>query len=78
RKSAGRKLLAEAPVAFIAYDLLEWRGEDSRGWPLAERRAQLEAIVGQLVEPRLQLSARLVADDWSDLARQRAEARERG
>lgn len=78
RKTVGKKLLADAPVAFVAYDLLEWQGEDWRARPLAERRAQLSTIVAQLAAPRLKLSECLVAEDWSGLARQRAEARERG
>ena len=78
RKTVGKKLLTDAPVAFVAYDLLEWQGEDWRARPLAERRAQLATIVAQLAAPRLQLSECLVAEDWSSLATQRAEARERG
>ncbi|MDP3295840.1 MAG: ATP-dependent DNA ligase [Nevskia sp.] len=78
RKTVGKKLLAEAPVAFVAYDLLEWRGEDWRLRPLVERRAQLAMIVAQFAEPRLKLSECLMAEDWNDLATQRAVARERG
>jgi DNA ligase-1 len=44
RKTVPKKLLTEAPVILMAYDLLEWGGEDWRTKPLAERRAQLEAI----------------------------------
>lgn len=48
RKSVGKKLLAEAPVKMIAYDLLEWEGRDLRSAPLADRRALLEALVRQI------------------------------
>ncbi len=78
RKTVGKKLLTDAPVAFVAYDLLEWQGEDWRARPLAERRAQLAMIVAKLAAPTLRLSECLVAEDWSSLATQRAEARERG
>lgn len=78
RKTVGRKLLAEAPVAFVAYDLLEWQGEDCRARPLAVRRAQLEAIVAGADQARLRLSQAVIAADWAGLAVQRAEARERG
>ena len=44
RKTAGRRLLSEAPACFIAYDLLEREGEDLRGRPQAARRALLEAM----------------------------------
>jgi DNA ligase-1 len=47
RKSVGKKLLAEAPVAFVAYDLLEADGEDWRERPLAERRRKLDEIVSR-------------------------------
>lgn len=77
RKTVGRKLLADAPVAFVAYDLLEWQGEDWRARPLVERRAQLEAIVAGADQARLRLSQAVIAADWAGLAEQRAEARER-
>jgi DNA ligase-1 len=45
RKQAGEKMRREFPVAFIAYDLLEWNGEDWRQHPLAKRREKLESVV---------------------------------
>ncbi|MEK8025740.1 ATP-dependent DNA ligase [Pseudaquabacterium rugosum] len=45
RQHPGARLLAEAPVCFVAYDLLEEGGADRRGWPLAQRRARLEAVL---------------------------------
>lgn len=75
RKTVGAKLLAEAPVALVAYDLLEWKGEDWRERSLRERRAQLERLAadyGLAVPPRVD------AGDWEALARLRAESRERG
>ena len=75
RKNPGKKSLADAPVIFLPYDLLEWRFEDWRQRPLAERRAQLETVCtefGLLVSPRVD------ARDWNDLKQQREQARERG
>lgn len=46
RKTVGRRQLAEAPVVFVAYDLLESEGEDRRAEPQARRRARLEALLG--------------------------------
>ena len=43
RKTVPQKLLAEAPAILMAYDLLEWQGEDIRQTPYAERRATLES-----------------------------------
>ena len=50
RRRPGRALLAECPVVLVAYDLLEWHGEDIRAWPLSRRRSALEA----LLQPPLQ------------------------
>ena len=43
RKVIGAKLLAEAPVRFVAYDLLEDGGIDVRALPQLERRARLRS-----------------------------------
>ena len=75
RKTLTKKLLAEAPVTFLAYDLLEWQGQDQRALPLQQRRARLEALC---TETGLPLSPRVVADSWPALAALRAQARERG
>ncbi len=49
RKNVTKKQLLEAPVAFFAYDLLEYNYEDCRNKPLHERRSKLEEIVESLV-----------------------------
>ena len=81
RKTLGPKVLADAPVGFMAYDLLEADGEDLRPTPQHRRRARLEALAHALdgaPGPRLWLSPVLVAGDWPALAAQRARARELG
>jgi len=75
RKNLTKKLLAEAPAGFIAYDLLEWRGEDLRTQPLQARRARLEALCA---EAGLPLSPRVIAGGWACLAALRGQSRERG
>ena len=78
RKTLGPKVLAEAPVSFMAYDLLEAGHDDLRQTPQHERRLRLEALAGALNAtpgPRLWLSPRVPADDWATLARWRAQAR---
>ena len=77
RKTLGRKTLADSPVIFLAYDLLECAGQDWRDRPLEQRRADLQACVGPLEEPALRISPRLDAQDWSELAALREDARER-
>jgi DNA ligase-1 len=70
------KVLAEAPVAFMAYDLLEDDGADVRTLALAERRARLESRLEDR-SPRLLVSPPVEAADWDGLARERETARER-
>ena len=79
RKSVPKKLLADAPVIVMAYDLLEWQGADIRDRPLADRRATLEAALATLPQDLpLRLSACIAATDWPAMAAARAEARDIG
>lgn len=83
RKNVTRKQLQEAPVAFFAYDLLEYGGEDWREQPLLERRKKLEAIVESAVfnQPGtniLKLSPVITFDTWENLAETRSMARDAG
>lgn len=73
RKTLPKKLLADAPVRFIAYDLLELGGTDRRDAPQHQRRAWLAALL-----PADQVSPRLLADDWPALAAHRDQSRARG
>ena len=77
RKTVGKKLLAEVPVHFFAFDLLEWDGDDVRERPLAERRALLEDLCEGGDFARIRPSDVLENDgDWADLAELRAASRE--
>ena len=78
RKNVTKKNLQEAPVGFIAYDLLEYQGQDWRNRSLEERRAQLEAIVRSVDHPLLQLSPVIAFDDWERLTAIRQSSREVG
>ena len=89
RRRVTKKILADIPCGFVAYDLLEADGVDLRDQPLAERRRQLEALVphafdAALAAPatagdgRLFLSPLVPGESWSDLAAWRAESRTRG
>jgi len=75
RKTVTKKILAELPVAFLAYDLLEIDGADIRQWPQWQRRERLEQL--QAGGP-LQLSPLVEAPDWPALAKLREESRARG
>ncbi len=79
RKTIGKKLLAEVPIALVAFDLLELGGEDLRSRPLVERRARLAALVrGLPTGSSLRLSPQVDAAGWPDVDVARRAARQRG
>jgi DNA ligase-1 len=53
RKTLTAAVLRESPAAFVAYDLLEWRGEDWRARPQSERRAMLETLLARADDANL-------------------------
>ncbi|MCG5236447.1 cisplatin damage response ATP-dependent DNA ligase [Xanthobacter oligotrophicus] len=73
RKTVTVKMLAEFPAHIRAYDLLVEGGEDLRALPFAARRARLEALVGKLSSPRIDLSPLVPFAGWDDLTRARAD-----
>ena len=75
RKNLSQKLLADVPVSFIAYDLLEWQGEDVRQWPLVERRKKLEELCS-VDSSVLQLSPQVMFSTWEELAGERMKSRD--
>ena len=78
RKTIGAKLLRDVPVVLLAYDLLEFEGQDLRGNPQFARRALLDQLIAQLAHPQLLPSPVLTGATWADLARQREAARSMG
>ena len=76
RKTLTKKVLQDAPVGFMAYDLLEIENQDIRSQPQQARRSQLEAQLkdrsGWMISPLVQ------ATDWQQLAEQRNQSRARG
>ncbi|WP_322895129.1 MULTISPECIES: ATP-dependent DNA ligase [unclassified Yoonia] len=77
RKTVPRKLLAEAPVVLMAYDLLEHQGQDIRDLPFADRRQHL-AEVARGSNGTLRLSPQLTFANWDDLTAIRATSRDIG
>ncbi len=75
RKVLNRRVLADAPVSLVGYDLLEDGGSDLRDQPQSVRRQRLEDFARQ--HP-LRLSPRVQAADWPTLAALREESRQRG
>ncbi len=78
RKTVPKKLLIDAPVILMAYDLLEDAGTDIRALPFADRRARLTLIVADAPDAApLRLSPSVSFDDWHTLAAERDSARDR-
>ena len=75
RKTLPKKLLADAPVRLLAYDLLEENGVDLRDQPQGTRRERLEAFSQAHA---ICLSPEVRATNWSALAVLREESRSRG
>ncbi len=77
RKTVPKKLLTEAPVVLMAYDLLEDQGQDIREFTFSERRNRLENIIKSAPDHLpLHLSASVPFDSWDDLAKERDRSRE--
>lgn len=81
RKAPGRRLLAECPASFVAYDLLERAGDDWRPRPLSQRRAALEELLQALPKATstpeaglLRLSPQLPLTAWEQLEPLRLQA----
>ena len=75
RKNLSKKILEDAPVSFMAYDLLEQGGRDIRTTPQRERRARLEAL---LKGTPIRLSPIETAPSWLEFGRLRERSRELG
>ncbi|HZN47501.1 MAG TPA: ATP-dependent DNA ligase, partial [Ramlibacter sp.] len=75
RKNLTKKILADAPVGFMAYDLLEQDGADVRGLAQRERRARLESL---LAGTAFMVSPVESASSWLAFADRRQQSRQRG
>jgi DNA ligase-1 len=77
RKNLSKKILEESPVAVIAYDCLEYNGEDIRTKSQAARRAILELLHAATPYPQLfNLSVLIPFSTWDELAKVRERSRE--
>lgn len=77
RKTLGKKILAEVPVKFVAFDLLEQDGTDLRTVPFSERRRRLDALLATLPpNSSIMPSPSVQAVTWEDLKLQRESSRE--
>ncbi|MCB0579028.1 MAG: ATP-dependent DNA ligase [Phaeodactylibacter sp.] len=77
RKNVTKSILKKAPVVMMAYDLLEWQGEDIRHYPLHQRRQLLEEMLkAHEADGILILSETVPFEAWESLAQERENARE--
>ncbi len=76
RKTIGKKLMADVPVEFVAFDCLEYDGEDIRQHPLSQRRERLQTIVEQASQAAIQVSPTIVASNWDGLEAMRQQCRQ--
>ena len=73
RKNITAKILKEAPVAFIVYDILEFNSEDVREKSLQERRQLINSV--KTIYPMV-LSPVINFNSWDELAEIRKLSRE--
>lgn len=76
RKKLSAKVLADTPVQFLAYDLLELDATDIRDRPLQERRTKLEQLL-QASRCGFEVSPLIDAATWDELRGLRAGSRAR-
>ena len=77
RKTVPKKLLAEAPVIIMAYDVLEMKGMDIRAKTFKTRRNHLESFLKNTPDSApIRLSPSVPFTDWNSLAAERAKSRD--
>jgi DNA ligase-1 len=76
RKNLNKKILEESPVAVIAYDCLEYMGEDIRYKTQTERRLILESLQSLTSFPQIfNISALIPFSSWDELSTIRDQSR---
>jgi DNA ligase-1 len=79
RKALTRAILAEVPVALVAFDLLEDGGVDVRDRPLSWRRSRLGELVAEVGYPeRFFLSPLVRGTTWGEVVAFQAASRQYG
>lgn len=77
RKNVTKKIMQQAPVTFIAYDVMEAGGLDVRSKPQEQRRAQLEAMYEQAIKhDAFNISPLLNFETWDELKKIHTYARD--
>ncbi len=77
RRRPGPRTIRDIPVVLIAYDLLEYLGEDIRRQPLSRRRELLVRLLAD-APAALRLEPTLAVENWDQATEWRAQSRQRG
>jgi DNA ligase-1 len=76
REKQVHQMARAVPVVFMAYDVLELAGDDTRSTPFGDRRRALESLIGEASQV-MRLSPAVPARSWAELEALRNTARER-
>ncbi|MEM9806727.1 MAG: ATP-dependent DNA ligase [Cyanobacteria bacterium P01_D01_bin.56] len=76
RKRVGPKLMADNPVHFLAYDLLEFQGQDIRESPLQQRRQLLTSLLDKYPADNMSYSQLVPFETFEQLQTRREESRQ--
>lgn len=76
RKRVSKKLMAEYPAHFIAYDLLEHDGQDIREQPLCDRKSHLTHLLTNIDTDLITRSLPLEFQTFADLENLRVRSRD--
>ncbi len=78
RKNVTKKILSEAPVILMGYDVLEYNGRDLRGETQEARRRLLETLAESIHQPVFNTSPLVNFSTWNELRELHHQSRERG
>lgn len=76
RKNVTAKILKDAPVVFMLYDILEYKNEDIRNKPLQERRDILIELLQTIHPDVLKISPVIDFNNWDKLTETRKLSRD--
>lgn len=75
RKNVSKEMIDKVPISFIVYDVLEYKGEDIRSWPLSRRRELFKELA--FTSSKFVISEEVEGESWDKILQLRLTARER-
>lgn len=80
RKNVTKKVLQDAPLVMVCYDIVEHKGVDVRHLSLQERRELLEGVLAEAKEKEpalpMHISPLVIAETWEEVAAERLRSRD--